>query len=295
MSYLKNLRVRTRLTLLLVLMLGLIVANAYVAHEQIAKVNAKLDEVLQVQAQRGRLLNRFFNNFQDTTAWIYQTLINPERDASTLSRLREHLKQNQASTGEVFKTLATLPPDADINEGLRRIRALIQKNRVVQQEVITLMQQGLYPQAATIYSQLAQPVVEQMGSEIRRLVQAQTSRMHYEGESSHALYRASVESAIWIVLGIMLVGTLGGVLITRSITAPLSEAISVAQRVASGDLSVQVSATARDETGELLRALGEMVGKLTGAIASVRSSAEQLLSASTQVSATSQSLSQATT
>jgi|UniRef100_D5X0H1 methyl-accepting chemotaxis protein len=81
-------------------------------------------------------------------------------------------------------------------------------------------------------------------------------------------------------------------LLRRLVIRPLAEAVSVAQRVAEGDLSVRVASTSKDETGQLLAALGEMVGRLTSVIGSVRSSAEQLLSASTQVSATSQSLSQ---
>jgi methyl-accepting chemotaxis protein len=97
---------------------------------------------------------------------------------------------------------------------------------------------------------------------------------------------------VLITLGFIVVAMVGGILITRSITRPLSEAVSVAQRVAAGDLSVQVSSRSRDETGALLRALEDMVQRLTGVIGAVRSSAEQLLSASTQVSATSQSLSQ---
>jgi methyl-accepting chemotaxis protein len=81
-------------------------------------------------------------------------------------------------------------------------------------------------------------------------------------------------------------------LLRRLVIRPLGEAVSVAQRVAGGDLSVRVASASKDETGQLLAALGQMVTKLTSVIGSVRSSAEQLLSASTQVSATSQSLSQ---
>ena len=44
----------------------------------------------------------------------------------------------------------------------------------------------------------------------------------------------------------------------RSITRPLGQAVGVAQRVADGDLSVRVAASSRDETGQFLRALGEM-------------------------------------
>jgi methyl-accepting chemotaxis protein len=51
-------------------------------------------------------------------------------------------------------------------------------------------------------------------------------------------------------------------LITRSITRPLDDAVAAANRLASGDLSVSLESTAQDETGQLLRAMGNMVTKL---------------------------------
>lgn len=51
-------------------------------------------------------------------------------------------------------------------------------------------------------------------------------------------------------------------LITRSITRPLEDAVNAANRLAEGDLSVSLESSARDETGQLLRAMGNMVAKL---------------------------------
>ena len=51
-------------------------------------------------------------------------------------------------------------------------------------------------------------------------------------------------------------------MITRSITRPLDAAVNAANRLADGDLSVSLASTSADETGQLLRAMGNMVGKL---------------------------------
>lgn len=51
-------------------------------------------------------------------------------------------------------------------------------------------------------------------------------------------------------------------LITRSITRPLDAAVTAANRLADGDLSVSLESSAQDETGQLLRSMGNMVGKL---------------------------------
>ncbi|MHB9050320.1 MAG: methyl-accepting chemotaxis protein [Thiomonas delicata] len=292
MTAFNNMRIRTRMTIGLIGMVGVIVLNAVLAQMQIKEINAEFGEIVQVQTRRVELLNVFFDNFQDTTATLYRAMLNPVRDGGNLADMQAHLKKNQRSTGEVFKALEALPPDPQIEQGLTRIRALIAKNRTVQQQAIALMEQNLYPQAGTIYTQLAQPVVLKMRHEIEQLIESQKAQMHDAYEASQARYVSGLRRNLLISLGFVIAAILGGIWITRSITGPLSQAVGVAQRVADGDLSVRVAASSRDETGQLLHALGTMVAKLTATITAVRAAADNLSSASTQVSSTSQSLSQ---
>ena len=293
MQFLNNLRIRTRMTVGLSGMVCAIVFTAFLAQQQMAHVNANLDAIVHVQAQRVQLLNAFFGNFQNTTAALYQTLLDPVRDASRLAQLKAELARNRNSTAAVFKELKALPPDAQVDRAMTQIHALIEQNRAVQQQTQQLMQQGLYPQATTVYTQLAQPIVAAMRGKISALIESQKAQMQAAYVDSQNSYAASVRRNLFITLGLVVAAIAGGLWITRSITRPLSEAVGVAQRVAEGDLSVRVTSSSRDETGALLTALGDMVQRLTSTISSVRSSAEQLLSASTQVSSTSQSLSQA--
>ncbi len=86
-----------------------------------------------------------------------------------------------------------------------------------------------------------------------------------------------------------------GILVTRSITAPLNRAVSLADSLAAGDLSAHVTVDSKDETGKLLTAMQNMTERLRSVMSDVRSAADSLSSASEEVSATSQSLSQAAT
>jgi methyl-accepting chemotaxis protein len=85
-----------------------------------------------------------------------------------------------------------------------------------------------------------------------------------------------------------------GYLIARSVTRPLSLAVSAAERIARGDLSVSIEATSTDEVGQLLAAMKVMAEKLAQTIGEVRAGADALAGASAQVSATAQTLSQGT-
>jgi len=101
-----------------------------------------------------------------------------------------------------------------------------------------------------------------------------------------------INSLVGLAVGVIL-AAIAAYLITRTITGPLHEAVKVANRLSEGDLTVRIEATSRDETGQVLQAMSNMISKLSVVVADVNSGAQALASASEEVSATAQSLSQA--
>lgn len=118
-------------------------------------------------------------------------------------------------------------------------------------------------------------------------------RAKQAADETGALYLASRTLMLSFIIGGVLLGVAMGFFISRSITKPLSKAVDVANRLSEGDLTMEIDATARDETGQLLLAMKNMVGKLSQVVTEVNGGAEALASASEEVSATAQSLSQA--
>jgi len=73
--------------------------------------------------------------------------------------------------------------------------------------------------------------------------------------------------------------------ITRSIVAPLGFAVSVAKRVATGDLTGRVEVRSGDETGQLMAALAKMRDGLAETVNMIRRAAESVGSASKEIAA----------
>lgn len=97
-------------------------------------------------------------------------------------------------------------------------------------------------------------------------------------------------SGVAIVLSVLI-----AFLITRSITRPMATAVDITKRLSEGDMTVKIEVSRKDETGQLLLSMKNMVANLTGIISEVRAAANNLGSASNQVSITSQTLSQSST
>jgi methyl-accepting chemotaxis protein len=99
---------------------------------------------------------------------------------------------------------------------------------------------------------------------------------------------ATYQQSLWIVATIIVIALIATLLLawllTRSITAPINQALSVARRIASGDLSGRIDSEGRDEAAQLLTALAEMQGNLRSTIRGISESAQQLASAAEEMS-----------
>ncbi|MDR0216297.1 MAG: methyl-accepting chemotaxis protein [Comamonas sp.] len=97
---------------------------------------------------------------------------------------------------------------------------------------------------------------------------------------------------IAVVCGIIvLLGLVTATLILRTITAPLHEAVALADRIADGDLTAKVSINRHDELGRLLGSLNAMTERLRSVVGEVRSGVDSVSTASGEIATGNQDLS----
>ena len=132
-----------------------------------------------------------------------------------------------------------------------------------------------------------------LDSYLDELTRQKEVRAKVAAEETATLYQSGLRLMLGVIGGGMLIGIGLGYMISRSVTRPLARAVDAANRLAEGDLTVSVESNARDETGQLLQAMQNMVKQLSQVVGDVNGGAESLASASEEVSATAQSLSQA--
>src|SRR5690606_37358352 len=89
-----------------------------------------------------------------------------------------------------------------------------------------------------------------------------------------------VFACIAVVLGIV-----AAWLIARQITRPLAQTVSVAERIAQGDLSGEFQATRRDEMGQLLRAMRTMQDFLATTVTAVRQGVHEINGGAREIAA----------
>ncbi|MFZ6707788.1 methyl-accepting chemotaxis protein [Undibacterium sp. TC9W] len=137
--------------------------------------------------------------------------------------------------------------------------------------------------AAKIIASVIDPLSSKSILEMNKLVDLQdvASRQVFENFAA-----AGAKLTIWLYAILSSAAALGALFawtITRSITQPLQEALSLAETVAEGDLRSQVSVSGHDEVTSLFQALKNMNDNLASTVGQVRTGTETITVASQEI------------
>ncbi|MDR9424383.1 MAG: methyl-accepting chemotaxis protein [Marinobacter sp.] len=105
-----------------------------------------------------------------------------------------------------------------------------------------------------------------------------------EREELQEIYDLAVAEIIIVSVIALFIAIVLGWGLTRSITRPINEAVDIANKVASGDLTVNVQSQRGDEFGQLLAAFATMITNLRELIREIETGASSIASSSEELS-----------
>lgn len=148
---------------------------------------------------------------------------------------------------------------------------------------LKLIRDGQVEQARDLTLPEIAPYQQKYFEALDRLIEFQGGQMDSAGQQAESVSRntyviMTVLASIAAVMAVLI-----GLFTTRSIARPLSAAVGVARRVASGDLTTHVEVKSQDETGQLLQALRDMNDSLVKTVGHVRTSTESIGVASREI------------
>ena len=151
-------------------------------------------------------------------------------------------------------------------------------------QIIKQLDAGQNEQAYTRLNNELAPQGRVLDKTLEQMISLNQQGADTAAKSAAAMY----QQALWIVATIIVIALIATLLLawllTRSITTPINQALNVARRIASGDLSGRIDSEGRDEAAQLLTALAEMQGNLRSTIRGISESAQQLASAAEEMS-----------
>jgi len=156
--------------------------------------------------------------------------------------------------------------------------------------LIKLSRLGTNNRAATMA--LTESIVT--GNECTKRIAELDELLAKEATAGRDLSATAYKSGLWWILGVTIVGVvLGGLvalIVTRSITRPVSEVRNLAQTMAKGDLRQRIQLRQHDEVGQLSDATNALADSLTRIVTEIQKVSEGLASSASDLSGVSNQL-----
>jgi len=211
-------------------------------------------------------------------------------DQATVNKELEKMAENTKAVSEVLQKLTkTMESSEDGKALIKKFTDIRAAYFVVKEKLIEHLKAGRMKEAREGLAALI-PHMQAYDSTVKEIHKFQEQHMKKAIEQAEEQYTR----ARWIVIAASVIGLLlalgFGMVLTQSISRPLNNAVTVTERIASGDLTVKLEQTSQDEIGILLEALNKMTENLKKLIAEIQLASQSVASGSDELSASSEEI-----
>jgi len=201
-----------------------------------------------------------------------------QETAQRLTQLRSEVAQRDADYAKRVTT-------ADERAAYERFKQGFDQYLLLQQRVVDHVVRGERAQAVTIINGEINGHADNVTASLNQLLTINNEEANRAAERASLQYDTALS---WVVVTLVLAAgitiTLAWVF-TRSVVGPLGMAVSVAERIAGGDLTGDFVVEGKDEPARLLTSLKAMQANLRSTIQGIADSSNQLASAAEELNA----------
>ncbi|HCJ29953.1 MAG TPA: methyl-accepting chemotaxis protein, partial [Pseudomonas sp.] len=214
---------------------------------------------------------------------IYNFRLAVNRDETTLQSTRASLASFDKELADIESVYQKTISSSDEQALFRQYQAARESYYQLVNEIIPLDRDGRVDEMVSLIETKMNPAASQLGETLRALVAHNNQGAARSAEHSSQIFDSA---KLWTIFTIALAALLTfglAWLFTRSIVQPLNQAVSVAETVASGDLTQDFIIEGNDEPARLLAALKTMQTNLRNTIRGISDSSNQLASAAEEL------------
>ena len=279
----KNLKIGARLGLGFAIVLALLVALAVTALTRMQSAGDMTDRLVHTSIKNQRNVAEWSKYIEVNSAMIETAFIATDR--AVIQDIAERMKAVSARSTQLQQDIE----NSLRNEGVKAQFAKVKEMRAGYLEaraaLLKAKLDGDDTLAAKIHGEQVVPRSAAFLAAMNKLATMQITAADGVATGILDAYQSTRVILLSLSVAALGLGIACAVLITRSITVPIREAVAVAEKVAGGDLTSRVVAHGRDETGQLMRALGSMTTSLAEIVGRVRTGTGAIATASSEIAA----------
>jgi len=287
-----NLRIGVRLGVGFGVVVLLLIGVTFLGITRMATLNEGTNQIVKDSYPKVLLAQEVLNANNQVARSVRNVMLatDPALIAKEQGVILEKRKEIGETLGKIEKLLNT-------DKGKELFKAITEARPpyiAVLDETIKLHTDGKKQESVALLLGKTREAQFALTAKIQEFIKLLSGQVEANGKHAEETYQAArtlmlALAGLAVLLAIMIVWW-----VTRSVTGPIREAVGVAEALAKGDLSQKIEAKSKDETGQLLTALGNTVTQLKGIMGGIKESTETISTASSQIAQGNADLSQRT-
>jgi methyl-accepting chemotaxis protein-1 (serine sensor receptor) len=277
-----NLKISTRILLLLSLFSALLVSIGGLGLMGIARSNDALHSVYVDRTLPMETLSNVLVMELRNRQLIGDSLLDPVEE--TYARNSAAIESNITEIGRLWDSYMAsqlTPQEKTLAVTVAEARAAYVQQGL--KPAITALKANDWAETSRINVELLAPLYVKVRGSLEPLVKLQISEAKKEYEQSVSRYESFRLIAIASIVVGLAVGWVFGLALLRSLGRSLNNAVKVAHAVAKGDLTQKIYSQGQDEVAQLLKALEAMTQSLVSVVSNVRQGSEGVATASAEI------------
>ncbi|MCI3946370.1 methyl-accepting chemotaxis protein [Pseudomonas syringae] len=226
-------------------------------------------------------LDREFVGIRGNNARVRNPIEPQERKTKALGDIQQSRSLITGYSDALGKLIVT-PQGRQAFDELGKANADYQ---VAQDRYLTFVAAGNLEAAVAISNGEMKSAADLVENTLKKLIGINDAKAEKAGNAADTAY----QQTLWMVGIFIAVGVLTTLLLawmyTRSLTGPIGESLSIAQRIATNDLSKDIALDGTDEAAKLIAALAAMQTNLRSALTLIGDSSTQLAATSEEMHA----------
>lgn len=198
------------------------------------------------------------NIFQGIHVNIRNILIDSGNSNNYINEITAYYEELDKNLEEMGKTISS----SDEQKEYDTIISLIDKIKPLSDNVCDLALAGQMDQAKKVLLEEVNPIGRDIDTQIDKLLESNINQAREVSDSNDVQAQNATVTLIIIIIVAMLVSVVLGVIISRIISKPVKQMAEAADKLALGDVNVNVEANTKDEIGRLAESFGRMIANI---------------------------------
>ena len=285
MKFLNHIKISNRLIIVFSMVVGLYLLSVIYDFHSLELMKGNLNDMYSVHFKSMDYLVEADRDAYQSSIAIAQSLDFMDTDKDLLDTKLGEIRENYDQVGQRYGKFEAL---FDMNKKEYQqintsFHTLYEKLGKLTNEILDKFQSKDTRDLQKIYYESYLPSFELMRSDMNKFTDINLADTQAVYDQNMKINRAIQQNTLIIIALVLILVVTSSIVITRSITRPLTRAVNVAKAVADGNLDFDVKEEGTDETSILISSLKYMVDKLRDMVNSIKEASDYIADVSQEI------------